>query len=113
VLYHDYAELSEYIREYEAGWVVAPEDREAIEAVLHTIFEHPEQITERSRNAQRLVREKLTWDRTITPLDTFVRHPRMRPHDFSGARREPERALFLSMAYLSTGSWTLEEGWLT
>jgi len=116
VLYHDYAELSEYIREYEAGWVVAPEDREAIEAVLHTIFEHPEQITERSRNAQRLVREKLTWDRTITPLDTFVRHPRMRPHDFSvrSAANQNVRYL-LSMAqtvYQQGGARTLwKEGW--
>src|SRR5690606_23877220 len=30
VIYHDYAELSDYIREYEAGWTVDPEDPEAL-----------------------------------------------------------------------------------
>lgn len=82
VIYNDYAELGDYIREYDAGWIVNSEDREAIVAVLDEIFEHPARVVERSHNAQRLVRERLTWDKTITPLDAFVRHPRMRPHDF-------------------------------
>jgi GT2 family glycosyltransferase len=86
VIYNDYSELSDYIREYNAGWIVDPGDREAIAAVLDEIFEHPEQVVERGRNAQRLVRERLTWDKTITPLDSFIRHPRMRPHDFPQGR---------------------------
>ena len=79
VIYHDYAELSDYIREYEAGWIVDPEDRDAIAAVINDIFDHPEQIIERSKNAQRLVREHLTWDLTIDPLDAAIRHPSVRP----------------------------------
>ena len=78
VIYNDYAELTDYIREYNAGWIVDPEDTEAIAAVLNEIFEHPEQVAERSLNAQRLVRERLTWDRTIDPIDGFVRRPSMR-----------------------------------
>jgi hypothetical protein len=87
VIHHDYAELSDYIRQYEAGWTVDPTDRETITAVLNDIYDHPEQVIERGRNAQRLVRERLTWDNTITPLDAFIRHPRMRHHDFF--RRQP------------------------
>lgn len=78
VIYHDYAELSEYIREYNAGWTVPPDDSAAITRVLNDIFDHPEQVAVRSRNAQRLIRERLTWDRTIGPLDGFVRRPSMR-----------------------------------
>lgn len=78
VIYNNYAEITDYIREYNAGWIVDPEDREAIATVLNEIFEHPEQVAERSQNAQRLVRERLTWDKTITPLDGFVRRPSMR-----------------------------------
>jgi GT2 family glycosyltransferase/glycosyltransferase involved in cell wall biosynthesis len=79
VIYNNYSELSDYIQEYNAGWIVDPEDRDAIAAVLQEIFDHPEQVLERSQNAQRLVRERLTWDRTITPIDQFVRHPSLRP----------------------------------
>jgi len=66
VIYNNYAEITDYIREYNAGWIVDPQDREAIATVLNEIFEHPEQVAERSQNAQRLVRERLTWDKTIT-----------------------------------------------
>lgn len=78
VIYDDCAELADHIREYEAGWTVDPEDREAIARVISGIFDHPEQVEERGRNAQRLVRERLVWDRTITPIDDFVRRPTLR-----------------------------------
>jgi len=80
VIYNDYSELSDYIREYNAGWTVDPEDHEAVAAVIEDIFAHPEQIAERGRNAQRLVREKLNWHTNVAPIDRFVRYPRMRPH---------------------------------
>ncbi len=78
VIYNDYSELSDYIREYDAGWIVNPEDSKEIRAVLNEIFEHPERIIQKSQHAQRLVREKLSWDQTITPLDRFVRRPSVR-----------------------------------
>ncbi|MGH2523627.1 MAG: glycosyltransferase, partial [Anaerolineales bacterium] len=88
VIYHDYAELSDYIRQYNAGWIVNPEDRAALAATFDEILQDPEQIAERGRNAQRLVRERLTWDRTMGPVDRFVRHPRVR----SRPLRAPERS---------------------
>ena len=78
VLYHDYAELSDYIREYEAGWIVSPDDAAGLQAALEQIFTDPVEVARRSANAQRLVAERLTWDRTIAPLDGFVRYPRVR-----------------------------------
>ncbi len=75
VIYHDYAELSGYIAEYEAGWVVDPEDRAAIRQAIEEVLTCPEEVRRRGENAQRLVRERLTWDRAIEPLDAFCRSP--------------------------------------
>jgi GT2 family glycosyltransferase len=83
VIYNNYSELSDYIREYEAGWVLDPADRDGLVAVLEAILRDPELAAARGRNAQRLVRERLTWDRTIDPLDAFCRRPRLR------AKRSP------------------------
>jgi hypothetical protein len=74
-MYNDYAELSEYIKAYQAGWIVDPSDKRAIKTVIEEILDHPECVRERSRNAQRLVRERLTWNRSIDPLDVFCRNP--------------------------------------
>ncbi|MBW4630635.1 MAG: glycosyltransferase [Iphinoe sp. HA4291-MV1] len=78
VIYNDYAELSDYIREYDAGWIVDPEDTEAIASVINEIFDHPEIVLQKSKNAQRLAQEKLNWEKTIDAIDQFVRHPSMR-----------------------------------
>ena len=80
VIYNNYSELSDYIRDYNAGWVVDPEDREAITSVIQSIFDHPEDVAERGRNAQRLVHEQLNWVSTIKPIDSFIRNPTMRRH---------------------------------
>jgi glycosyltransferase involved in cell wall biosynthesis len=75
VIYNNYSELSEYIHAYNAGWTIDSNDKEAIREVIKDILEHPEILDERSRNAQRLVRERLTWDKSIEPLDTFCQEP--------------------------------------
>jgi glycosyltransferase involved in cell wall biosynthesis len=75
VIYTPYAELSGYIGEYNAGWLVDPADQAAIRRVINEILDHPEQLAERSRNAQQLVRDRLTWDRAVAPLDAFCRNP--------------------------------------
>jgi len=78
VIYNHYAELADYIRSYDAGWTLDPRDRHALWHVLEEIFSSPNLLTERSFNAQHLVREHLTWDRTIEPLDAFCRNPSKR-----------------------------------
>ncbi len=75
VIYNNYAELAEYIHVYKAGWTLDPTDKHALMQVLETILTQPQLVAEYGRNAQRLVREQLTWDNTIEPLDAFCRNP--------------------------------------
>lgn len=76
VIYNNYAELADYIRDYDAGWTVDPLDARAIRSVIEEILDDPACVTRKSLNAQRLVRERLAWDRTIEPLDAFCREAR-------------------------------------
>jgi hypothetical protein len=100
VIYNDYAELSRYIREYRAGWTIDPSDRAALQAAVSEAFEQPERVREYGRNAQRLVRERLTWDRTIEPLDGICRNP---------ARRE--RAKTSAASPVSQSTYLLGKAW--
>ncbi len=77
-LYGDYAELSPLLREYGAGFVVDPEDTAAITAAIEQVFDQPMVVARMSAGAQRLASERLTWDRTITPLATFCAAPTRR-----------------------------------
>lgn len=85
VLYNDYADLAHLIREYHAGWVLDPEDADAIRAAVRTVLLFPGEIEERSKNAVRLVKEQLAWDRTIEPLAEFCRSPFFRSHASSAS----------------------------
>lgn len=104
VIYNDYAELSRYIKEYRAGWTVDPDDHEAIRAAVIEVFERPDLVREYSRNAQRLVRERLSWDRTIGPLADFCRAPtrRARLKVEAGAAGENRSSFLVGKAW-----WTL------
>lgn len=75
VIYNNYAELSDYIKAYDAGWTLDPLDSESLREVINKILTSPDVITEKGRNAHKLVREKLTWDKTIEPLDEFCQNP--------------------------------------
>lgn len=75
VIYNNYSELSDWIERYKAGWCVDPENLDAIEDVIKQILDEPEQLEEYSMNAQKLVRENFTWDKTIKPLAEFCRNP--------------------------------------
>jgi glycosyltransferase involved in cell wall biosynthesis len=75
VVYGDYGELATLIADYEAGWIVPPGDGAAIRRTLTAALTDRAELARRSSNAQRLVRERLTWDRTVEPLDRFVRDP--------------------------------------
>jgi len=79
VIYNNYSELSRYIADYDAGWTLDPDDTCGLKALLEEIRQHPEIIARKSANAQRLVRDHFTWDRTIEPLDAFCRKPSVRP----------------------------------
>lgn len=75
VIYNDYAELAALIKEYHAGWTLDPGDQKSLRLVIEAMLDAPEEVAQRGRNAQQLVRECLTWDKTIAPLDAFCRNP--------------------------------------
>jgi glycosyltransferase involved in cell wall biosynthesis len=75
VVYNNYAELADYIAQYDAGWIVDPADEAQIRAVAQEILARPEEVLRKSANAQRLARERLVWDVTIGPLDQYCRNP--------------------------------------
>ena len=78
VIHPAYSEVASYIREYEAGWVVAHDDQGQLRNVVMSILANPDEARRRGENAQRLVREHFTWDRTINDLEKFVSEPYMR-----------------------------------
>ena len=79
VIYNDYAELSSYIEAYDAGWTVNPQDRLAITRIIDEILlASPNNMAQKSMNAQKLVRERLNWEQTIEPLAQFVQAPSIR-----------------------------------
>jgi glycosyltransferase involved in cell wall biosynthesis len=78
VIYNDYAELSEMIKQYQAGWLVPASDSRALSEVVNRILDEPLEVARASENAQTLVRENLVYDRVIKPLADFCRNPRIR-----------------------------------
>ncbi|MBT5875209.1 MAG: glycosyltransferase [Candidatus Latescibacteria bacterium] len=79
VLYNDYSELSAYIADYDAGWTTDPGNTDDIDRILNTVFDKPDDMQQKSRNAQRMIREKLNWTTTVAPLAEFCHNPFKRP----------------------------------
>lgn len=75
VIYNNYADLSGYIERYDAGWTLDPEDMDGLGRVFDEISSSPDVVRAKSRNAQRLVAERLTWDKAIEDLATFCAAP--------------------------------------
>lgn len=78
VIHNDYDELAEPIRRAKAGWTLDPSDHRGLQRLVDRLAGHSEDVERRSQNAQQLVRDHLTWDRTITPLAEWCRAPRLR-----------------------------------
>lgn len=75
VIYNDFADLAVLIKQYDAGWCVAPGDQNALDAVFEEIYSNPELIREKSRNARKLAEELFSWDRAVAPLLDFLVKP--------------------------------------
>ena len=100
VVYQDYGELSPLISDYEAGWVVDPDDGDGLADVLRGILAAPDEVARRGANAARLAHERLNWERSIDPLDEFCRSP---------VRTERDPALLVGRAFTG-GGWPAVRG---
>lgn len=78
VLYNDYSELSELIREFDAGWTFSQDDSERFIKTVRRILRGEENLEEKRKNGQRLIKQRLNWHETITPLAKFCRDPYQR-----------------------------------
>lgn len=68
VVHPPFTEVAPLIREYDAGWLVDPDDPEAIAELLRGIVEEPELIRSRRKGARRLASEVLDPEVAVRPL---------------------------------------------
>jgi len=76
VVTYNQGELAGLIGRYEAGWLIETaegSDAGALERIIEEIVSDPDAVRRKSDNARRLVVERLTWERTVGPLDKFLR----------------------------------------
>lgn len=78
VIHPAFSEVAAHIREYEAGWIAPHDDQQALRDIVISILDNPDEARRRGENAQRLARERFTWDKTVEKLAEFVRQPYMR-----------------------------------
>jgi hypothetical protein len=75
VIHSCHSELGDYIRDYDAGWVLDPEDFDRLREVIDEIYSGQAEVHRKGLNAGKLVRENFTWDKTIKPLAEFCDNP--------------------------------------
>ena len=54
VIHAAFSEVADYIRDWEAGWIVPHDDAEALREVVTGILSNPDEARRRGENAQRL-----------------------------------------------------------
>lgn len=60
VIYNNYSDLSEYIKEYDAGWCVDPKDFNSIDLIFDEIYRNPKLVIQKSKNAFKLAKDKFS-----------------------------------------------------
>ena len=75
VIYNSYADLGGLIAEYDAGWLVEPEDSQGLKQVCQEIYDNPDIVRRKSEAAQRLARECFSWDKVVQPLLSLIDAP--------------------------------------
>ena len=56
------------IAEYDAGWLVDPEDKAALEAVISGIIEDPDELRRKKENARKLAAAVIEPEVAVKPL---------------------------------------------
>ena len=68
----DSAELAAPLRHYDPGIVVAPTDAAAVTAAVTRALTEPAWLAAKRAGANRLVAERLAWDRTIAHFRKYL-----------------------------------------
>jgi glycosyltransferase involved in cell wall biosynthesis len=68
VLHPPFTEVSPMIAEYDAGWLVDPEDKGALEAVISGIIDNPDELRRKKENARRLASAVIEPEVAVKPL---------------------------------------------
>ena len=68
VLHPPFTEVSSMIAEYDAGWLVNPEDTAALETVIGGIIEDPDELRRKKENARRLAAAVIEPEVAVKPL---------------------------------------------
>lgn len=72
VLHPPFTEVSPMIAEYDAGWLVDPEDPKALAAVVDEIVENPETVWRKQRNARALASAAIDPAASVKPLVRMI-----------------------------------------
>ena len=72
VLHPPFTEVSPMIAEYDAGWLVDPEDPETLEAVIGKIIEDPAEVRQKKQNARVLASAVIDPAVAVKPLVRIV-----------------------------------------
>ncbi|MFN7952568.1 MAG: glycosyltransferase [bacterium] len=75
VVTNRFTEIAAVIEASEAGWCVDVEAPGELEQTLERILADPGEVARRGANARRLVETRYAWDRTVEPLDRYLRAP--------------------------------------
>jgi hypothetical protein len=68
VLHPPFTEVSPMIAEYDAGWLVDPEDTAALEAVISGIIDDPDELRRKKENARNLASALIEPEVAVKPL---------------------------------------------
>jgi glycosyltransferase involved in cell wall biosynthesis len=68
VLHPPFTEVSPMIAEYDAGWLVDPEDTVALEAVISGIIDDPDELRSKKENARKLASALIEPEVAVKPL---------------------------------------------
>jgi len=68
VLHPPFTEVSPMIAEYDAGWLVDPEDTVALEAVISGIIDDPDELRRKKENARNLASALIEPEVAVKPL---------------------------------------------
>ncbi len=68
VLHPPFTEVSPLIAEYDAGWLVDPEDSKALEALISRIIENPQMLRKKKENTRALASAVVEPEAAVKPL---------------------------------------------